>query len=394
MNGKKLQSYFKDPSSMDDASLVALKQAVEDFPYSGALHSLYMKALQAKESYMLPAQTKRTAIAVWDRAVLKNWFDLKVEKPQATPSKEPSISFDFASLKKEQETKVAATPAAPVKPFETEKPAAKIEQPVAATPAPSASKAPAKDPDDISHLPESVQKAILRSRALRAGKAEEQPSTTATTTAEVKVPAAEVEEISATKIAAPSKPEKQEPLVEKPEIKDVQPVEESPVSVEEVEEVIPEEKPQKEAAPAVQVTEEIEERIMPFSEKASFLDWLNGDSSISVEPIKSDESVQVVEVVDGAYTAPEEEEEGSNEIRKIIRDLPKFDPPKGEVGINVFTMEADEKGKFVTETLAEIYLKQGLIEKAIGAYEVLSLKYPEKSGFFADRIRAIKKEQK
>ena len=70
-----------------------------------------------------------------------------------------------------------------------------------------------------------------------------------------------------------------------------------------------------------------------------------------------------------------------------------FDVSKKEQSINVFTLEADGQGKFVTETLAEIYLSQKLFEKAIRAYEVLSLKYPEKSSFFADRIRAIKKQQ-
>ena len=61
--------------------------------------------------------------------------------------------------------------------------------------------------------------------------------------------------------------------------------------------------------------------------------------------------------------------------------------------INVFNLEADEEGRFVTETLAEIYFNQRVFDKAIKAYEILSLKYPEKSSFFADRIRAIKKEK-
>ena len=46
-----------------------------------------------------------------------------------------------------------------------------------------------------------------------------------------------------------------------------------------------------------------------------------------------------------------------------------------------------------SEYLAEIYLKQGNKKRAIEIYEVLSLKYPEKSGFFADQIRAIKELQ-
>ena len=43
-----------------------------------------------------------------------------------------------------------------------------------------------------------------------------------------------------------------------------------------------------------------------------------------------------------------------------------------------------------TETLAEIYAEQGHYQRAIQAYEILCLKYPKKSGFFADRIEEIK----
>jgi hypothetical protein len=41
--------------------------------------------------------------------------------------------------------------------------------------------------------------------------------------------------------------------------------------------------------------------------------------------------------------------------------------------------------------LARVYLEQRKYKKAIQAYRILSLKYPEKSGFFADRIKAVEK---
>jgi hypothetical protein len=44
----------------------------------------------------------------------------------------------------------------------------------------------------------------------------------------------------------------------------------------------------------------------------------------------------------------------------------------------------------MTETLARVYLEQKKYQKAIQAYEILILKYPEKSIFFADRIQNIK----
>ena len=43
-----------------------------------------------------------------------------------------------------------------------------------------------------------------------------------------------------------------------------------------------------------------------------------------------------------------------------------------------------------TETLAEIYVEQGHYKRAIQTYEILSLKYPKKSSFFANRINEIK----
>ncbi len=52
------------------------------------------------------------------------------------------------------------------------------------------------------------------------------------------------------------------------------------------------------------------------------------------------------------------------------------------------TLETDE---IITETLANIYFQQNNFEKAQEAYKKLSLKYPEKSVYFAIRIKEIEK---
>ena len=59
-----------------------------------------------------------------------------------------------------------------------------------------------------------------------------------------------------------------------------------------------------------------------------------------------------------------------------------------EEDISLDSMQESEA--FMTETMAQIYLKQGYYYKALNTYEKLSLKYPEKSVYFATQIQKIK----
>jgi len=434
MNAKKINTLFKHPEQITSEDLIGLKQAVDDFPYAAPLHALYMKALQKKESYLLPGQIKRAAIATPNRAALKEFHDMPI--PGMERSKEvPVVDFtEVAEAGKVEEVEVAAKApekkavesvkavepvkakvekaAEPATPKTEKKQAAaqkseavksesEVKEPVKLdTPKPKA--APAKSAsaqEDLSHLPEAVRKAILRSRALRG---EEIPTSTTEEKKPAEVAAPELKqrpsEVSAepTKKAEGVEPTQTVSVEEK--LADEKPVEDKPVQEEQpavaekpaaeksvAEKPAPEKPKQAPKTPkpkiekatkseAASIEEKLEVREMPFSEKASFMEWLTADFSDG-EPKKV------------VRSAPKD-------VKTIISELPKFPAPKKDGKIDVFHLPSDDQGKFVTETLAEIYLKQALWDKAINAYEVLSLKYPEKSGFFADRIREIKKHKK
>ncbi|MBL4939956.1 MAG: hypothetical protein JKY16_06780 [Lutibacter sp.] len=80
-----------------------------------------------------------------------------------------------------------------------------------------------------------------------------------------------------------------------------------------------------------------------------------------------------------------------NLIDTFIKTKPKIKPAdKSAINIDLSPESSTENDSLMTETLAKVYLEQKKYENAIKAYHILSLKYPEKSGFFADRIKVIK----
>jgi tetratricopeptide (TPR) repeat protein len=119
------------------------------------------------------------------------------------------------------------------------------------------------------------------------------------------------------------------------------------------------------------------------NEKHSFQEWLQLSR---IQPI-------VREKENTNSTAPlnETQKKKLAIIDKFIETNPKIPAVKqGQPTAVSFDLNKEDNSMLMTETLAKVYLEQKKYQKAIQAYEILILKYPEKITFFADRISDIK----
>ena len=142
-------------------------------------------------------------------------------------------------------------------------------------------------------------------------------------------------------------------------------------------------------------------------EKYSFAEWLNLASNMTVEKVtnKKEAKVEPTEKTEQKEIAPKVKKtpigkvdaikkKKFERIDKFIASNPKIVPSEQKTNIDISSSLKIDKNELMTETLARVYLEQKKYKKAIQAFKILSLKYPEKSSFFADRIKAVEKIRK
>lgn len=98
-------------------------------------------------------------------------------------------------------------------------------------------------------------------------------------------------------------------------------------------------------------------------------------------------------------THQEQEEEEEKRALKALWQKQKMaeaiEEESDEIPASVFEMAVNSISReeaIVSESMAIVYTKQGKIQEAIGIYKKLSLKNPEKSIYFAQKIESLQKE--
>ncbi|MEO6174555.1 MAG: hypothetical protein ABIP27_05325 [Flavobacterium circumlabens] len=145
------------------------------------------------------------------------------------------------------------------------------------------------------------------------------------------------------------------------------------------------------------------------NEKHSFQEWLQLARTEPIDrtkegPAENKEKVkeaekapepitQLVAETEETESIEEEKKKKAEIINKFIQTNPKIPPIKPTAIVPTVMLDPnknEDNSYLMTETLARVYLEQKKYTKAIQAYEILILKYPEKISFFADRISDIK----
>lgn len=143
----------------------------------------------------------------------------------------------------------------------------------------------------------------------------------------------------------------------------------------------------KESQPQAQVAKE-DGNLSPFA------NWLLKRSAELGYEVDADPA----EVPPVADLVPEDEDPKTKQARLIASFIEK-DPAITRGRVTDFdagdlaqdSIASDES--LVTETMARIYAKQGKLSKARKAYQMLALKYPEKSIYFANQLKKLERKK-
>ena len=422
MNAQQFLSWMRNPGQTSREESAQLDALLDSFPYFQSGHLLYIKNLHNQGSFLYNNQLKTAAAYAVNRKVLYNLITLKTapEKVAAAVS-EQSSDFGYAQSDKQISTNQL--------PKQEEKTAKSEEQ---------VSVPPKFPPKKFTSNPDEWEAGMLRQLQLLHHWQQNQSAVEQSGSLHSGIPNSKIQDSKIEQPVEEKKPDAKEEintllyvLVEPGQSEDLpeETIEESASEIisEEPEatqweiKIAGEEKPATEIPVAIP-TDAVQQEIIVEAIHSTF--ELEVDDKIpSVEELKPFRLDPIEEPVAAASESKKEEEvvvsgmemsfsQWLQEVnKKVPSELPKTalstdslveqfikDEPRLNVKksgfynpVNMAKKSVQESDEFITETLARIYAKQGNYFKAIRAYEKLSLKFPEKTAYFAALIEELKR---
>ncbi|MFY7741645.1 MAG: tetratricopeptide repeat protein [Flavobacterium sp.] len=344
MNLSEYTFLLNNPNAFNEKQAQELEKVVDNFPYFQSARALYLKGLYNQDSYKYNFALKKTAAYTTDRSVLFDFI----------------TSSDFVILEKDHyEQKLAQLLEIEVIEMEhVEGEKAETIGEISAISVKPTVEFESIDVDFVKIENKEEETALLNEVESNSN------------SEEISI---QLEDSITTKINSEEHTE---------EIKIV--------DVSEVNEVIETERPieQVDIAEKLEIGKPIS---FAVNEKHSFQEWLQLTSFKPINRIEETKKTEISteKVENDIKTAPEKLKKLAI-IDKFIETNPKITPAKDVIETPSKPIEISDTSHLMTETLARVYLEQKKYSKAIQAYEILILKYPEKSIFFADRIKDIK----
>ena len=371
------------PDAVNEKQTVVLEKIVQEFPYFQSARALYLKGLYNQNSFKYNYVLKVTAAHTADRSIL---FDF------ITSDTFISVHKDLLDQKLSEIASITVTESEVVEP-RLEIRENTVEQSILSSIKEAGQDAAVSDPSGIE--PEDQVPAERANEVEPIVETLEVPGTTSVES--------EPETVTESNVNLQTS---QTPIEEF----------EIEVPAEIVFERVPQEVSEEIASPEpdpkdalVQQIEQAEENLeigkpLEFSkqETHSFQEWLQLSKFKPIDrseqqPAASDREQATPTESSEEISEPDLEKQKKNElIDRFIETSPKIPPVKHDAPLSpsaIVEPSMADNTYLMTETLARVYLEQKKYNKAIQAYQILILKYPEKSSFFADRILDIKNLQ-
>ena len=418
MDGAQLIQLLQTKGSNSAPLEQVLEKELNAHPYFTAVRLLRLKALQESQSLSFDAELKRTAVHIYDRQQLFEWVSMPLAPSDR--SFEEAVQEETADAGAGSETQEVLESVQASEEIEEESATEQIEQ-EAKEEFSAETKQAEEEKEDKADIAQEHTASDQQEHPVAQGEDAVEESTSIEETpeeAEEQAVAASVDNTlsSETEAARQELPEdivdpaaaarkRVEDLLaahkKRKEQKDDDPPSEAKSERQKAEEtIVPQVEAKAEDQPGRPSSEESkaveEEAIQPEHTKpasedsgqakndkqadtgsSSFSDWL---SSLPSEQKRTERKKEQIELVD-----------------QFLKETPRFQPKKGgtaEQTPNIASESVQDRSEFMTETLAKPYIEQGHMEKAIEAYDILRLRFPEKSSFFAGRIRALKQQLK